>query len=464
MESMDPVLVSGTINARLDRLPMTRHIWALLMLIAAGGLFEQYDIYFTGYIAPGLFQSGLLTSTTASFFDLSGLAAFLGSLFVGLFIGTLCFSYIADRFGRRVVFLGSMIWYSTTTFILAFQGSVHGLEIWRLIGGIGIGVEMITIDTYISELAPRSSRGKAFALFYGLAQISAPLVAFLAWMFVPTAPFGLDGWRWVILFGSFGATLVLFLRRRLPESPRWLAQHGRLAEADRILSAIEAKVQKEYGKPLPEPEKVVGSLHPPGRIAELFGPTYRTRTIMLMIVNFCQTIGYYGFVSWIPTLLIAKGILVTRSLEYTFLMVLTYPLAPFLVMLVIDRFERKWQLVLSVISVAAIGSIFATLNAPVWLIIVGCLQTLMVNWMSTIVHAYQSELFPTWMRARAVGFVFSWSRLSSIFAGFFIAFFLREFGQIGVFAFIGGAMAIIATTVALFGPLVTGRALEEISH
>ncbi|GAB5096432.1 MFS transporter [Caballeronia sp. HLA56] len=464
MDSVDPKVVSGTINGRLDRLPMTRHMWTLLMLIAAGGLFEQYDIYFTGYIAPGLFQSKLLTSTTASFFDLNGLAAFLGSLFLGLFIGTICFSYIADRFGRRVVFLGSMIWYSVTTFILAFQGSVHGLEIWRLIGGIGIGVEMITIDTYISELAPRGARGKAFALFYGLAQISAPLVAFLAWMFVPTRPFGFDGWRWVILFGSFGAVLVLFLRRRLPESPRWLAQHGRLAEADRVLSVIEAKVQKEYGQALPEPEKAVGTVHPEGRIAEMFGPVYRTRTIMLMIVNFCQTIGYYGFVSWIPTLLIAKGILVTRSLEYTFLIVLTYPVAPLLVMLVIDRFERKWQLVCSVISVAIIGAIFAMLNAPGWLIMVGCLQTLVVNWMSTIVHAYQSELFPTWMRARAVGFVFSWSRLSSIFAGFFIAFFLREFGQAGVFAFIGGAMAIIATTVAWLGPRVTGRALEEIAH
>lgn len=464
MESADSDVISSTINSRLDRLPMTRHMWTLLCLIALGGLFEQYDIYFTGYIAPGLVQSKLITSTTASFFDLSGLAAFLASLFIGLFIGTILFSFIADRFGRRAVFLGSMIWYSVTTFILAFQGTVTGLEIWRLIGGIGIGVELITIDTYLSELAPRGARGKAFALFYGLAQISAPLVAFMAWMLVPTAPFGFAGWRWVILFGSVGAVLVLFLRRRLPESPRWLAQRGRLVEADRILSAIEKKVQTEYGKPLPPPLESVLTLHAPGRIGEMFGPVYRTRTIMLMVVNFCQTIGYYGFVSWIPTLLIAKGILVTRSLEYTFLIVLTYPIAPLLVMLIVDRYERKWQLVHSVILVAIVGSLFAMLRVPAWLVVVGCLQTLLVNWMSTIVHAYQSELFPTWMRARAVGFVFSWSRLSSIFVGFFIAFFLREFGQPGVFAFIGGAMCIIAVTVARFGPRTTGRALEEIAR
>ena len=106
---------------------------------------------------------------------------------------------------------------------MAFQTTAFGLDLWRFIAGIGIGVELVTIDTYIAELVPRHVRGRAFA-FNQVVQFSAiPAVAFLAWLLVPHAPFGLDGWRWVVLAGSAGAVVVWFIRLAVPESPRWLA-------------------------------------------------------------------------------------------------------------------------------------------------------------------------------------------------------------------------------------------------
>jgi putative MFS transporter len=465
MSSEQAALTSNLIAVRFDRLPMTLYIWKLILLITCGGFFELYDLYFAGYIAPGLFHDNILTPTTQSFFAMNGLAGFLASMFVGLFIGTLLFGFFADRFGRRLVFSASLVWYCVITIIIAFQTTPVGLNFWRMICGIGVGVQFVTIDSYVSELTPGRARGMAFGLVYGTAQIAAPVCALLAWVFVPLNPLGFAGWRWVILFGSLGALIVYHLQKHLPESPRWLVQQGRLEEAERILSGIEARVAAEYGRALPEPVEVpmAGQEHT-GSFAELFSPSYRSRTIMLMVVNFFQTIGYYGFVSWIPTLLIAKGIMVTRSLEYTFLIVLLYPVAPWIVMAIADRYERKWQLVHSAIAVALVGVIFSLLEVPAWLIVVGALQTLVVNWMSTIVHTYQAEVFPTRMRARAVGFVYSWSRLSSIFVGFFIAFFLRDFGVVGVFIFISVAMAIMVFAVAIFGPRTTGRSLEEISR
>jgi putative MFS transporter len=464
MDIQHKALTSGMVTARLDRLPMTRHMWKLLFLVAMGELFETYDLYFTGYIAPALFHDKLLTATTTSFFSMTGLAGFLAAVFLGLFIGTIVFGFLADRFGRRSIFTGALLWYSAATLILAFQHTSMGLNLWRMIGGIGIGVEIVTIDSYVSELTPRNARGKAFGLILGVAQFCAPVIALLAWILVPIAPFGISGWRWIVVIGSFGALLAWWLRRELPESPRWLAQQGRLTEAESVVCAIEAKVRAEYGKELPPPGEAAVEDDRAGKFLEMFGPEYRTRTIMMMVVNFFQTIGYYGFASWIPTLLIAKGIFVTRSLQYTFLIVLVYPIAPFVVMLVADRFERKWQLAMAAASVAIIGCIFATLSVPAWIIVVGCLQTLALNWMATMVHAYQAELFPTRIRARAVGFVYSWSRLSSIFVGFFIAFFLRDFGVPGVFAFIGTAMGIVALAVCAFGPRSTGLALEKTAH
>ncbi len=459
----DPATAAALITARLDRLPMTRHMWFLTIMIGAGTWFEYYDLFFSGYIAPGLFQSKLFTATTVSFFGTTGLAGFLASLFTGLFIGTILFSGLADRYGRRAIFTWSLIWYSVATVILAFQDTASGLNFWRLVGGIGIGVQMVTVDAYVSELAPKHARGKAFSAKNVIGYLSSPVIALLAWLLVPMTPLGLAGWRWVVLFGSLGAIPIWWVRMTLPESPRWLAQKGRIDEAERAMAAIEAKVAAQYGQKLPPPSPPAIEEHRPGRYAEIFGAHYRSRTMMLMVVNFFQTIGYYGFISWIPTLLIAKGIHITQSMQYTFLIALLNPVAPLVYMPIADRYERKWQVAVASLTVAAIGTLFAQLEQPVLLVLVGCVQMIAVNWMANAVHNYQSELFPTRVRARGVGFVYSWSRFSTIFSGFFIAFFLRNFGVPGVFLFIAGAMAVVIVSVLAFGPRSTKLALEEIS-
>ena len=206
------------------------------------------QILFTGYVAPGLFADKIFTSTTTSLFGMTGLASFIAALFTGLFIGTIACSFLADKFGRRAIFTYSLLWYSACTLILAFQDTANGVNLWRLIGGIGIGVELVTIDSYISELVPKSSRGKAFAFQQGVGFLSVPLVALLAWLMVPLNIVGLSGWRWVVILGSTGALVVWFLRRQLPESPRWLAQHGRVAEAEHVISSIEARVAAEVAE------------------------------------------------------------------------------------------------------------------------------------------------------------------------------------------------------------------------
>ena len=109
---------------------------------------------------------------------------------------------------------------------MAFQHDVFGLNLWRFISGIGVGVELVTIDTYLSELVPANLRGRAFAINQAIQFCAVPVVALLAWLLVPRAPFGLDGWRWVVLLGASGAILVWWIRRRVPESPRWLAQQA----------------------------------------------------------------------------------------------------------------------------------------------------------------------------------------------------------------------------------------------
>ncbi len=434
-----------------------------MLLLSLGGCFEYYDLFFTAYIGPGLVRSGIFSSTSASFFGISGLAGFVAATFAGLFIGTLAFGFTADRSGRRIIFTGSLLWYSAATVVMAFQHTAASILIWRVIAGIGIGVELVTIDTYIAELVPKQLRGRAFAFNQIVQFCTVPVVALVAWLLVPRQPLGLDGWRWVVLIGAAGALFVWVIRRGVPESPRWLIAHGKLEEADRVVTAMEARVEPEWGRPLPAAIPVERE-EAKGTFTDILRPPYLGRTLMLVVFHFFQTIGYYGFASWVPTLIIAAGVTTTLSLRYSFLIALAAPLGPILVIRIADRFERKWQIVVSAIFIAVFGLLFAQQKNPAWLIACGVMLTCSNNWMSFAFHAYQSELFPTRVRAQAVGFVYSWSRLSAIFSSFLIGFFLRDFGVAGVFAFIAVSMLAVVLSIGIFGPRTRGLALEEIAR
>jgi putative MFS transporter len=463
-----PSQAAGTrisVAARLDRLPKSRYIRKLIILLSLGACFEFYDLFFSAYIAPAFYSTGIFTPTTKGFLGIDGFASFVAALFAGLFVGTLVFSPVADRFGRRAIFSFSLLWYSVCTFVMALQSTAASINLWRFLAGIGLGVEMITIGAYVSELAPKESRGEAFAFNQFLSFSAVPIAALVSAVLVPRHLLGLDGWRWVVIIGASGAIFVWFIRRAIPESPRWLEQRGRLEEADRIMQDIERRVRSETGAALPEPKLAEGDVYPArGSLREVWDKTYRARTSLLIVFHILQPIGYYGFASWVPTLLLAEGVNVTRSLQYTFVMALASPLGPLVGKAFADVFERKWQIAWSALSIAACGLLFAQQRTAAGVVLFGVLITLSSNWMSFSYHTYQSELYPTRIRARAVGFVYSWSRLSTVFSSFLIAFFLREYGTAGVFIFIACSMLMVFVLVGGLGPRTTRRRLEEIAR
>jgi putative MFS transporter len=398
-------------------------------LISLGGFFEFYDI-FAGYVAPGLVRSGILTSTGLA----GGIAGFVAAMFSGLFIGTALVSFVADRFGRRTIFTYSLLWYTAASVVMAFQQHAFGLNLWRFISGIGVGVELVTIDAYLSELVPANLRGRAFALNQAIQFCAVPVVALLAWLLVPRSPFGLDGWRWVVLIGATGAILVWWIRRRVPESPRWMAQRAGVSPA-------------------------------PGRagFSEMWRPPYLTRSVMLIVFHLFQTVGFYGFSNWVPTLLIKRGIGVPSSLRYTFIIAIAAPLGPLLAAAIADKLERKWQIVWSALAIAVSGLLFGQMTVAAPLIFFGVLLTLANNILSFSGHAYQAELYPTRIRALAVGFVYSWSRISVVFSSFAIGFVLDRFGVPGVFTLIAGSMLVVMLAVGSLGPCTNNLELETIS-
>ena len=219
-----------TIAERIERLPLGGFHRRFIALVSLGNFFDLYDIFIVAYIGAALQQSGFLSLRQFTFFVAAG--------FLGMFVGTVVFGMGSDRMGRRSAFILLLLIYSVFTFADAFAPTAGWLIALRFFAGVGIGAEIVVIDTYVTEVVPSYARGRYVAITQVAGFCAVPVAAVLSRLLVPTH-FLMSGWRWVMVIGASGALLTWWFRRRLPESPRWLESRGRVAEADAIMSGLE---------------------------------------------------------------------------------------------------------------------------------------------------------------------------------------------------------------------------------
>ena len=347
-----------TIAERIERLPLGRFHRRFIALVSLGNFFDLYDIFIVAYIGAVLQQSGFLTLRQFTFFVAAG--------FLGMFVGTVVFGMGSDRMGRRSAFILLLLIYSVFTFADAFAPTAGWLIALRFFAGVGIGAEIVVIDTYVTEVVPGRARGRYVAITQVAGFCAVPVAAVLSRLLVPTH-FLMSGWRWVMVIGASGALLTWWFRRRLPESPRWLESRGRVAEADAIMTALENESFSKEGKRIytEDTESAEGTeKKESGSFWELWRAPYLSRTVMLVIFQALQTIGFYGFANWAPTFLLKRGVSLLHSLEYTLLIALVSPLGPLLAAFTSDRMERKWTIVVLALLVAGLGLGFGNSIAP----------------------------------------------------------------------------------------------------
>ena len=443
-----------SIASRIERLPLSGFHRRFIALISLGGWFDFYDIFMMAYIGAALQDSRMLTLDQFSHMIAAG--------FSGMFVGTIIFGMGSDYFGRRTSFVLMLLIYSVCTLFGAFAPNAWALIVWRGLAGVGIGAELVVIDTYVTEMLPSKARGRYVAITQLVGFTAIPVVALLSKLLVPTQ-WLLDGWRWVMVVGGVGGLFAWYIRRRLPESPRWCEARGRHREADRIMQEIEREVVQETGRPLGKPEAVEVAFVERMPIRELWQPAYRGRTLMLMVFHLLQTVGLYGFANWAPTFLLKQGKSLGQSLEYGFLIALVSPIGPLVAVLTAEHLERKRLIVWLSLLMAASGLLFPFASDPFAIVGVGALLTIFSYWFSAVLHAYQAELFPTRARATGVGFTYSWSRLSAVFSTLIIGLLLTK-GVFAVFIFMAAAMTGVALVVGLFGPKTNAVVLERISQ
>jgi putative MFS transporter len=445
---------TGTIAGRLDRLPITRTHRRATVAVGLGLFFDFYEVFLTGVLSSVLVEEFDLTKAE--------LPPLLASTFVGMFFGALLLGRLADRFGRRGAFLLNLGLYSVFSLLGAFSGSALMLLITRFFAGIGLGAEPPLADTYLTDLLPARKRGRFIAWAYTLAFCGFPVVGFLARGLTDHPVLGIAGWRWLFVLGALGAGAVFLLRRGLPESPRWLESVGRTEEAEHLVAGLEAEA-RGVAHENPAPPRGVTRKRAAAPVRDLFGPVLRRRTWMMVVFHILQTLGYYGFGTLVPLVLAAKGYPVSQSLLFAALTYLGYPVGSALSLPIVERVERKFLVIGSVLAMAVFGIAFGYADSMALILVFGFLYTATSNLFSNAYHIYQAEIFPTTLRSTASSGTYSLSRLASGAMPFVLVPLLNSNGATTLFLVVAGALVVVALDVALLGPRTTGRRLESVN-
>lgn len=454
---------TGGASTVLETLPLSRWHRLIVVVVGIGSFFDLYEVFLGGVLAPILAKEFALGSI--------GKAAVVGSGFLGMFVGANVLSVLADRLGRRRVFLLNLLTYSLFSLLSAFSPNIEVFLVLRFLAGIGLGSELVLVDTYLAEFLPAPVRGRYIAWAYTVGFLGVPVAALLGGKLVAAQEIaGIAGWRWLLVAGALGAVFVLWMRRVLPESPRWLESRGRRDEAVAVVRRIAVRagapeaaenLPERAGAPPPDTGPRARSTSEVLRIA--FTGEYRKRTIMLFVFQILQTVAYYGFGTLAPLVLVAKGFAITESLGYAALSFAGYPIGSLLSVPLVERFERKYLIIGSALAIGVFGIVFAAAASP-WLIVAaGFLLTTSSNVFSNSFHIYQAEIFPTAIRSTASGVAYSLSRGTSVVLPFVAVPLLASAGPVWVFGGSAVLIVVLCLDVGLLGPLTTGRTLEEVA-
>ncbi len=443
------------ILARLERLPMTAFQRNIFIIIATAWLFDSIDLGSLTFVLGSISkQFGLTSAQTGLLSSMS---------FVGMFLGAAISGLAADRFGRKSVFQVSMIFWGLGSLWCSQAPNAVSLGYARLLLGFGMGMEFPVALAIVSEFLPTAKRGRYLAIlegFWPLGFIVAGLISLVLLQYFD--------WRSVFLAQAIPALFLFVIRFLVPESPRWLVDHGHDDEADRVMKQIEAKVvDRMGGKPLPEPVPLASYARKEDRgfsFFEIWKAPYAPRTVMIWLTWFFALLGFYGLTTWLGALLQASGYSVSKSVTYTLLISLAGIPGFITSSFLIEAWGRKPTCVLMLLGSAVAAFLYGHSPSFALLIVFGLMMQFFAFGMWSVLYAYTPELYPTRARATGAGCASAVGRLGSLLGPYLIGIILPSLGQGGVFALGASSFAIAALVVLVLGIETKGKSLEALSQ
>ena len=432
------------VAARLDRLPIGSFHRRLLFLIGAGMFFDSFDIYLAGSVLGELVHNGW-SSVPLN-------ARFISGTFVGMVIGAAAAGWLGDRFGRKFTYQFNLGIFGLGSLACAAAPTMDWLIAARFVSGVGLGAEIVIGYACMLEFVPPSHRGRWGALLSLVTNFGLFASTLLAWLVIPAF-----GWRPMFLLAAVGAFAVLFLRRAMPESPRWLEGVGRTAEADAIVRAAEAQAGAVGLGPVAPPP-------PPAAPVRLNSPAFVRAVLVGSAMQVVLGVAIYGFVVWVPTFLVQHGIGIARSLGQSVFMSFGGPAGAALGWLLSDRLGRRPAIIGASVLGAVIGPLFAYAPSQEAAVVLGFAMFSVIYFLVAIVVAgYIPELFPTAVRMRGNGLASTAGRLATIFVPYGVVALSGLGGVPAVLAGVAAALVLMAVLTLFYGRETNGRSLEAIA-
>ncbi|WGW11364.1 MFS transporter [Saxibacter everestensis] len=448
-----------SLNARLDRLPLSRPHYKLLLIGGLGYTFDGMDAAIVAFLLNDLREVFGLNNAQLG---LVSSAAPFGFLFGAIFAGIL-----GDKIGRKKVMMGALAVYAIFSLVAAAAPNFEIFLVARIFAGFGAGAESAIIAPFLSEFVPSYKRGWFVGTLSGFFSFGFVGAALIGRFIVPNID---EGWRWAQVITAVPIVMLLWWRRNLPESPRYLRNAGRPDEAEAVVAKLEQDVLAATGKPLPPVDQSFAEAEAPRKFKTLEAITYLWSrkmakvTAVTWLMWFVITFSYYGFFSWIPTLLVDKGITVTTSFTFSLIIYLAQIPGYFSAAYFNEKIDRK-NVIAAYLTGSALSALWLSqMTDPILITCAGVALSFFLNGTYAGLYAYTPEVFPTWLRATGTGLSSSFGRVGSITAPLLIGVFSAQLGFGGVFGLTTTVLAVGVICTLLFAVKTAGRSLEDITQ
>ncbi len=443
------------LHDRLERIPLSRPHYRLLAMGGLGLTFYGLDVAMLAFVLPSL----------ATQWDLSGFQVGLlgSSTLIGYLFGALGAGIIGDRIGRRRVMMWALAVYSLSTLAAAAAPNWEVFFALRLVAGVGTGAESVIIPTLLAEFVPAAVRGRVIGALAGFFSFGYVLAALLGRFVVTASP---DGWRTVHVITALPVVMLLWWRRAAPESPRYLLSQDRLDEATAVVEDLERRARRSLGReldPVPERPARTVELVPRHGIASLWSRRLAPRTAIVWLLWLVITFSFYGFFTFMPSLLAGSGLTIVKSFDYALVIYLAQIPGYYSAAFLNDFIDRKWTIASYLFGGVAAAYLLSQADGSAQVMVFGACLSFFMNGLYASIYAYTPELYPTPVRARGMGAASGFGRLGGIAAPIVIGSSYHHIGFSGVFLMTAAALLVGALVVALFGIVTKNRTLEDIA-
>ena len=437
-------------GARLDRLPISSFHYRIFWLVGAGMFFDGYDLY----IAGGVLASAVQTKFSTVPQNLQ----FISLTFVGMTLGALITGFVGDRMGRRFTYQINLLIFGLASLAAAFSQDMTQLIACRFVQGLGLGAEIVVGYSTLTEFVPPRTRGRWLSMMAFLVVAGFPVTALLGYLIIPEF-----GWRPMFVLAGVGSLIVWYLRKNLPESPRWLESQGRTEEAEALMQKIET--ESAAGKSLAP--VVVPAPVPQVSAADMLKPPLLQRLLVGCWVLITINTLIFGFVIFLPQFFLGQGLTIANSLAYTLVLSVASLVGCALGAYLSDAIGRRISIIGASLVTIVAGYIYARFNAasdPEVVLSVGFVLIVAIYVQTAILFGvYTPELFPTEIRLRANGICNTLGRGATVVSPFVVGWLMANYKLPGVVWLMIGLVVIQIVVVWAWGVEPRNRGLEEVA-